>query len=241
MRKLKNSGLANLGRAATTVFLVVAATGLGEFASAAKPDKPRGKTANAPASATILAATGLVHDGVNVYVDYRVDGSNDCLIFIVPAQDGADGGRATFFHYGPDNGQCFDFPGRALRSFGVSYTEHDLNGDNDGSPGAEDGLRGHFRCFDVFTADTTDAYCWFRIYAGPNTGGAAAFRIDWPSVMVEVDESNADVRTVTNVGDATIYQTVETINPRNGKVNTALELQGAESIPLDIRFERLSF
>jgi len=244
MHKLILSGRAYSRRSVTMVSLVICIIGVGELASAAKPDKPRGQTENAPASATILAGDGLVSDGFNDYFDYRVAGSLDCLLFTVPSRDGADGGRATLFHTLPDDGECID-PPKVRRSFGVSSTKWSLSDPNPvqqppkASPGPEPGLAGQFRCFDVFTADTSTAWCWFRILGAPD--GSISWRIDWPSVTVAVDPSNPDARTVTNNGDATIYQAVQTVNGKSGKLATELVNQGPEPIALAIKFERLSY
>jgi len=222
------------------VLVVVSLIALGGLAYAAKPDKPRGQTENAPARADIQTASGLISDGRPDYTDYRVTDSIDCLVLLVPSRDGADGGRVTLFHDKRDGGECGS---QSPRSFGVSSTKWSLSDPNPvpqlpkASPGLEPGLTGQFRCFDVFIADPSTAWCWFRILGGPD--GSISWRIDWPSVMVEVDPSNADARTVTNIGDATIYQAVQTVNGKSGKLATELHNKGSETISLNIRFERL--
>jgi len=136
------------------------------------------------------------------------------------------------FHRGPFD-EC-DGSQRDDRSFGVVTTDPVYDFDDDGiAELTEVGLRGQFRCWDIFAADHAGAYCRFLI---TNDAGDALWNINWPEVTVS---GSGDVLTVQNVGDAEVSEVVEVVNGNSGKTKTELHLQGEQSIPLNFTVERL--
>jgi len=222
--------------------LGISAIALGAFASAAKPDKPAGKTENAPGSITLNIADGgpgLIGDYTlpsstynPTFTDARAPGSLDCVRLVVPSRDGVDQGRVTMFHRGPFE-DCAPFQLENPRSFGVAYDSND-----DGFVDVtESGLQGQFRCWAIFADDNSGAYCRFLIM---NDVGDVLGSIQWAEVTVS---GFGDVRTVVNLNNknAELYEVVEVSQGNGGKTKTELQSQGVESIPLDFTVTRLSY
>ena len=222
--------------------------GYADSTFAAKPDcdadpthsscKDDGQTENAPGSIAINTpdtGPGLVRDRYpNPYMDWRVLGSSDCVRLVVPSRDGVDQGRVTMFHRGPSD-EC-DASQRDDRSFGVALTDPDYDFDGDGSvEPREEGLRGQFRCWDIFADDHSGAYCRFLI---TNDAGDVLWNINWPEVTVSISGSD-DVLTVVNVGMAEVSEAVEVAQGNSGKTKTELQSRDGQSIPLHFTVERL--
>ena len=237
MRNISNQRLAGWRQILTTAAFGIVALGLSELATSAKPDKPRGKTENVSGSITINthnAGPGLVGDGYSSpYVDWQELGSPDCVRVNVPSSDGVDQGRVTMFHRGPFD-ECDDSQ-RDDRYFSVVMTDpvYNFNDDLIGVEEREEGLRGQFRCWDIFAADRSGAYCRFLIM---NDVGDVLWNIHWPAVTVS---GTGNVLSVQNSGNAEVFKATEVVKGNGGKTRTELVLQDDHSIPLEFTVERL--